>query len=102
VHHLFASGGVTEEDVQTRVSGINVYPNPANHTAVVRFNSSKVSDYKLELTDVSGKVLLNKTGKMLTGENKIKVDVSKYAPGIYMINLMDGEHGRRMVKMQKE
>jgi len=62
---FLVSGGVTKEDLQTRAPGINLYPNPANHTAVIQFNSSKVSDYKLELTEVSGKVLQTKRASYL-------------------------------------
>jgi hypothetical protein len=96
------SGTVTEADAELKTSSITVYPNPANRTAIVQVNSFKVDNYTLELTDISGKVLQTKTGNLSVGINQIVIDVSEYASGVYVINLTDGEHGRRMLKLDRQ
>jgi hypothetical protein len=96
------SSTINEADAESKTSSITVYPNPANKTATVQVNSSKVNNYSLELTDISGKTLQTKTGSLSAGSNQIMVDVSKYASGMYMINLTDEEHGRKVLKLNKE
>ena len=85
-----------------KTSGIKVYPDPVTNDAVVQFNSFKASDYSLEVTDVTGRVLEIKTGKVSTGENKIVINLSEYTPGMYMVSLSDTQHEKRMVKVSKE
>jgi hypothetical protein len=85
------NNAIADARVETRSSFNKVYPNPANNTAVVLVTSNKISSYSFELTDVSGKVLQSKTGKLSREENKIVLDVSNYTPGIYLINVIDKE-----------
>jgi hypothetical protein len=105
--HTFTTtaAGFAADDVQVsqlKTSGITVYPNPANNNAVILFNTNKTEKYQLELTDISGKVLQTKTGETIKGENKIVLNVSKYAQGMYVIHLTDDEHGTRTLKLNKQ
>ena len=55
----------------------------------------------MELTHVTGKVLQTKTGKVSPGVNKAEINVSKYTPGLYVINVL--ENGRKQtLKLIKE
>ena len=98
---LAITSTIAETDLQTKASGITVYPNPATNTTIVQFNSSKASDYKVELTDVTGKVLQTITGKLSPGVNKVEIDVSKYAAGLYMVNVIENER-KRALMLNKE
>jgi hypothetical protein len=95
------------DDVITKIEQqktllLSVYPNPANNNAVVQFTSNKTGKYTVELTDVSGKVLQTKNGSAVVGKNNITIDISKYAQGMYIINLTDDEHGKRTLKLNKQ
>ena len=81
---------------------IIVYPNPATNIATVVFNAQKEYRYALELTDVTGKVLLRKESNSIKGKNMVTIDVSKYTRGMYFINLVDSENGRRSLKLNKQ
>jgi hypothetical protein len=100
---LKAEKDSTKTDIALqKTSVVTVYPNPASNNAVIQFHTSKTTKYQLKLTDISGKVLQTKTGVTNNGENKIMLNVSKYAQGIYLINLTDEEHGKRMLKLNKQ
>ena len=73
---------MTKTDLQTKASGITVYPNPAKHSAVSQFISSKPGDYSIEFTDVSGKVFQTKSGKLSTGVNRVRL-VLAGTPGMF-------------------
>ncbi len=63
--------------------GINIYPNPSNGTFTVRFNND-FSDVVLKVTDLSGKVIFEKSN-LNRGNNEIKLlNVSK---GIYFVHI---------------
>ena len=96
----FATAGA--QAAQLKTSGVIVYPNPANNNAIIIFNTNKSTKYKLQLTDVSGKVLQTKTGETINGENKVMLDISKYAQGMYIIDLTDDEYGKRTLKLNKQ
>jgi hypothetical protein len=78
-----------------------IYPNPAYQTATIVFTSQKVTKYTLQLTDVAGKVLSTQQVLSQLGVNNITIDVSRYAKGIYFINLIDAKE-KHAFKLNKQ
>ena len=78
-----------------------VYPNPATNNITVQFNANCAGNYTVELTGISGKTLLIKSVSVVNGVNKIKLDVSSYAPGMYIINIFDDKHRKQQLKFNK-
>ena len=60
---------------------IKIFPNPASD--YIKISLSQTQKYELQVIDVCGKTLINKTGT----DNKLTVNVSKFAKGIYIINV---------------
>ena len=87
---------------QLKTSALTVYPNPANDNAVIIFKTTKAEKYSLELTDISGKQLQKINGNAIAGENKIIINVGSFAQGMYLINLTDDEHEKRILKLNKQ
>ncbi len=81
---------------------LKLYPNPASSVTYLSFTSDRPGGYSIELTDITGKVLLRKTGKSLRGENKININVSKYENGMYLLKLMDKNHSVKSVMFTKQ
>jgi hypothetical protein len=98
---LAARYSSVQMDEPEQVDEMNLYPNPANNTVYLAFTSSKPATYLVELTDITGKVLLRKTGKSLRGINKVNFDVSKYANGMYMLNLKNKKDAVKSVMFNK-
>ncbi len=74
----------------------SVYPNPANDIVYVKnINMQSAAILQAVLTDITGKLLVtvNATGNL-------SIDMSKYAPGMYMLRVNDGETSQT-IKLQK-
>jgi hypothetical protein len=79
----------------------SVFPNPANAVITIQFDVMKRGNYSVELFDMSGKQLLYKKGISISGTNKINIDVNKFLPGTYLVNI--NENGQnKMLKFFKK
>lgn len=69
-----------------------IFPNPTAGFAQILFTVSKESEYTLLMTDLTGKRLHHTTVWAVPGENKIDIDLSRFADGIYIVNLIGAEN----------
>jgi len=68
------------------------YPNPFNATAVIRFELPKTQLVKLELFDITGRLVKEVARQSFAaGEHQIVIDGAGLASGIYFANLNAGE-----------
>ncbi len=68
-------------------SKINVYPNPVTNTLNVVLKASIVSGAKLELIDITGRVVL---GKNINAQ-QTQLSVTEIPSGIYLLKLYNGD-----------
>lgn len=97
----FIASGFSSKDETAINKNFKVYPNPANSKATVEFNLINSSTYTLEISDLTGKVLLRKKDAGFIDKNIIQIDVSRLAQSIYLISIID-EQGKRTIKLRKE
>jgi len=71
--------------------GLSVYPNPSRNMSTLVFQSKASSDYHLSMTDATNKEVLAKDGNAVAGTNQVDIDLSKFAKGVYMVNLKAGD-----------
>lgn len=85
--------GVTELNAESDIQSFVVTPNPANVEARINFSLQGSKYIAYEVRDMSGKLIEWKNaGQFVPGQNTITLDVSKYAVGNYLVNLVvDGE-----------
>ena len=60
-----------------------VVPNPVKETAAVQFTTTTQTEYTLQLTDASGRVLQTQKGKSAAGLNRVYINVYSLVPGQY-------------------
>jgi hypothetical protein len=74
---------------ETVGDNISIYPNPTNQFLTVRIISaqSKLSDVKI--FDLSGRLLQEKTVRILEGENVIDFSLKDYAQGLYILRYFE-------------
>ena len=77
------------------ISGVKMYPNPATELSVIEFSNKEV-DYKLNLCDVSGRVL--KTYLSNNGE-EITIRKNELSSGLYFVNITDSKNAKRSAKL---
>ncbi len=87
---------------KTLAGEIKLYPNPANMQASLSFTASKPGKYTVEITDISGKILQVQSGQKVIGLNVVNIEMSKYAKGVYIVNLMDNDAEKKCLKLVKE
>ncbi len=69
------------------ISGLNVYPNPANDHATVVFSSDNTNDYTLKLVDITGRTILSEVHSSAIGDNQVELGLTNIAKGLYFINI---------------
>ncbi len=62
-------------------AGISLYPNPSNGIFTVETNN--FSDYKIEITDIAGKIIYSKNNAVSTS----KIDLSNQNSGLYFVKI---------------
>lgn len=70
---------------------MNVYavPNPNSGLAAIYFNLGEGTQGDLIVTDIYGKVV--DRIKINSGSNKVEVDYSQYANGVYLLSLTNSK-----------
>ena len=80
------------------ISNFNVYPNPANEILQINVDISMNSDIKINILDITGKLILEIAEEKNVAGNIIKqVNVSSISEGIYLVKLT--ANGNSSMKM---
>lgn len=66
---------------------LNIYPNPSQNNINLSFNSYTNSNAQLIIYDISGRIIKQINTATLAGTNKINVETSELAKGIYNLQL---------------
>jgi len=77
---------------------IDLYPNPARDQVNISFVSTEAFDLEINMTDMSGRKLISMSYDAREGGNDIKLDVSSFDAGIYLLSL-SGEKGMLNYKL---
>ncbi|MDR1345397.1 MAG: T9SS type A sorting domain-containing protein [Bacteroidales bacterium] len=80
----------------TANNNIAAYPNPATDKVTIKYSLSKDMPARLVLKNLMGQTLY--TAPLSAGSDKVSIDVSQYASGIYFYSLLIGE---RVVSTKK-
>jgi D-Tyr-tRNAtyr deacylase len=72
---------------ETRKNELNVslFPNPTAGEFKLSVKAEKPDVAEIEIFDLAGKMVLQKTAPVKTGENQLEMNVSSLNEGIYMI-----------------
>lgn len=76
--------GISENDPES----LKIYPNPANEAITIEVNPTELNNFKAQLIDPSGKVIMEKS---CSGKPKYGMDISGVKSGSYIIRLVSGE-----------
>ena len=69
-----------------------VSPNPTAEGVVLSLSSKLSKKIEVRMTDISGKTVLSENRSIQVGENTIKLDVSNFAKGIYMVQVIENQN----------
>jgi hypothetical protein len=85
---LSPSSGINQ-NYQT--TDMKFYPNPTHSNIYLDLKSSKNEVSNILLTDISGKVIYQKSYVFEKGQQQLKIDISDFTPGIYFLNFQCGD-----------
>lgn len=70
-----------------------VYPNPATTSATFALNLVQNQNVTVKVVDLAGRVVLHEDkGTMLKGENEVTVNTNGLTPGLYLYQVIMGNH----------
>ena len=72
------------------LSDVEVYPNPGTGLYFVRINSNNNQDVDIMVFDNSGKVVYQKNGISVSGQNTVSIDLAGKSAGIYQLFVRSG------------
>jgi hypothetical protein len=71
-------------------NSIQIYPNPVNQFLNIDMDVNLDSEIKIEVSDISGRVIHNHS--KLDCSNHYMIDVSNYPKGIYFVNILSSKN----------
>ena len=72
------------------ITGLNVYPNPAEDQLTLTGSANENRQVVLQMLDLSGRQVWSDNLSLSTGAFSQTLDVSQLAPGVYFLQSMDG------------
>lgn len=81
---------------------IFVYPNPTKGLTNILFAVSKETKYAIIITDINGKQLQKKEMTAIAGKNKVTINLSAYASGVYLVNVVSDESAETIKVIKSE
>jgi len=77
----------TEEEDNTFITIDNIYPNPASNVVNVKFVASDEKEARIQLYDLTGKLMHSTVMNLNSGKQTESFDVSQFGNGIYFLHL---------------
>ena len=73
------------------ISGISINPNPVSGgVATVRMTAASHGSVEIRIMDISGRVMIKQIQNVYEGNNAITLNVQQLLPGIYTMQMADG------------
>ncbi len=84
-----------EENLET-ISGLSLYPNPAQQSAHLKFNDYNIQQKEINLYDLSGRLLKN----IQTSSNTYELELNELQTGMYLVQVVF--KGKREFKVTRK
>jgi hypothetical protein len=89
------SSGCREEGGGSAAAAFSVYPNPAHDNVTVSIDVKENTDFTLQLTDVSGRVILSQNVTGTAGLNTYHLNLTHLSKGVYMLYVQSASDNRK-------
>jgi photosystem II stability/assembly factor-like uncharacterized protein len=78
---------VTDAIEQLQIREFRLYPNPANDLLNLSFETDQTQALTIKIADISGKTIITENKKISSGSVAEKINVSDFAPGVYVLSI---------------
>ena len=93
-NYVIQIGPVGIEDLEftnNSLKLIKAFPNPSNQSTNIQYETIKSENVSFEITNLLGKLILNKNVSSKIGLNSIQVNTSHLSNGIYLYSISNGK-----------
>ena len=82
------------KNITSKLSDVNLYPNPASSYALLSYNLKTKSSVKIEVKNVLGKTIevISNEKTLLAGTYSNEINTSKYSKGVYFVNIISNNN----------
>jgi hypothetical protein len=77
--------GISENEDLT---GIQMFPNPANDVLTVKFNANESNDIRINIVSMDGKVVYSQNAEAFAGQFTSRIGLNGLSTGIYSVQVM--------------
>lgn len=88
--HLTNKDGIPAGTKEQNVNIKSLYPNPTKENATLMVNLPAGGTTKVVAYDITGKTVYSSTHELNKGESEINMNLSHLTPGVYFINVVNG------------
>lgn len=81
--------GINEESIINEY--LNIYPNPTTNQITLEFDLIENKNTSIEIKNILGQTLRKIDNGFSNGNNKIEIDLSEFASGLYLVSLQNGD-----------
>jgi hypothetical protein len=82
------------------ITGLSIFPNPADKQTVVMLSSPRDQRISWQLADITGRIVMSNKMAIKKGDNRITLDLDKLKPGSYFLKVT-GPYVNALEKIQK-
>ena len=79
-------------------SDFNIVPNPASTFAVCNYFATENGKVKIEFRDLTGRLISNYESEVVSGENKIDLNILGLSKGIYLVAVKQSTYNSNVIK----
>lgn len=79
-----------------------VFPNPTNNDVRIHINVKEETDFVLEVTDETGKIILKNSASFTSNIQEQELNLSSLAAGVYFLKIKSAEGNSQPVKIIKQ
>lgn len=88
-----ALAAASVSNISKPIFQLNISPSPAIQSTVVSYSLKESAEVNIEIINETGQLIETKSlGKQDIGENKLDLDISNYANGIYFVRCISGNY----------
>jgi len=79
---------IASANCESGIANTTIFPNPAKDIVKVSINSQTGERVQLQITDVEGRKLRNKSASLIAGSNQVELNLSGLADGNYLLQVI--------------
>ena len=85
----------------SNASNLNLFPNPANQSATLNYESNVVTKLNVIISDITGKEVQQQSTQTSVGNNTLELNIETLESSVYFVTITDGKNNKtiKLIKL---